>query len=232
SRLDSESAPGLYRDAMDVLNLLHRQLDIETCGLPDYDRALLQREMDLFEEWFLGKKLGLKLSDAESNLFEQVKAFLVDAILAQPKVVVHRDFHSRNLMVVAERNPGVLDFQDAVTGPLTYDLVSLLRDCYIAWPEKTVDRWVAEFHTGLGLTGIDFEQFYRWFDLCGLQRQLKAVGIFSRLDIRDGKVGYLADIPRTLQYIRAVAAKYSELSFLHHFLETSIAERMAGFLQP
>ncbi len=231
SRLDSESAPGLYRDAMDVLNLLHK-LDIETCGLPDYDSALLHREVNLFEEWFLNKKLGVDLSNTESNLFNQVKAFLIDSVLAQPKVVAHRDFHSRNLMVVEARNPGVLDFQDAVTGPLTYDLVSLLRDCYIAWPEETVDSWVAEFYSSVDSTGIAFEQFYRWFDLTGLQRQLKAVGIFSRLDIRDGKTGYLRDIPRTLQYIRAVSGKYSELSFFHHFLETSIAERMDGFLQP
>ncbi|MCI0667938.1 MAG: phosphotransferase, partial [Methylococcaceae bacterium] len=133
-----------------------------------------------------------------------------------------------NLMVLEEHNPGVLDFQDAVTGPLTYDLVSLLRDCYIAWPQAVIDRWVADYFSSLNLHGIDFEQFYRWFDLTGLQRHMKAVGIFSRLDIRDGKAGYLADIPRTLDYIHAVTARYPELSSFHQFLATSVAEPMAG----
>lgn len=232
SRLNRESAPGLYRAAMDVLNLLHKHIELETCGLPDYDTALLKRELDLFEAWFLDKKLGMSLSNAESKVFEKVTTFLIDAVSGQPKVVVHRDFHSRNLMVAPRHNPGVLDFQDAVTGPLTYDLVSLLRDCYIDWPEATVNQWAADFHAGLDLAGIGFEQFYRWFDLTGVQRHMKAAGIFSRLDIRDGKTGYLADIPRTLNYIRAVSAKTPELFDLHDFLETKVVERMESFLQP
>jgi aminoglycoside/choline kinase family phosphotransferase len=226
ARLDPASAPGLYRDAMAVLGRFRNHLDIETCGLPDYGRDLLQRELALFEEWFLGAKLNIGLSDAELKMLRQAREFLIYAVLEQPKVVVHRDFHSRNLMVIDERNPGVLDFQDAVTGPLTYDLVSLLRDCYIAWPEAIVERWVQDYFASLDLTGIDFEQFYRWFDLTGLQRQMKAIGIFSRLDIRDGKAGYLADIPRTLNYIRAVTAKYSELLPLNRFLATRVAEHM------
>ncbi|MGH8551005.1 MAG: aminoglycoside phosphotransferase family protein [Methylococcales bacterium] len=226
ARLDPETAPGLYREAMDVLRLFKNKLELETCGLPDYGRDLLRRELALFVEWFLGAKLNIGLSDRELKMLQDVKDFLIGALLEQPKIVVHRDFHSRNLMVVEGHNPGVLDFQDAVTGPLTYDLVSLLRDCYIAWPETVVERWVADYHSSLDLPGIDFERFYRWFDLTGLQRQLKAVGIFSRLDIRDGKAGYLADIPRTLNYVRAVSAKYPELSSLHHFLATRVAEQM------
>ncbi|MCI0734329.1 MAG: phosphotransferase [Methylococcaceae bacterium] len=228
ARLDRETAPELYRDAMDVLRVFKHKLDIETCGLPDYGRDLLERELGLFEEWFLRAKLRFDLSDAELTMLGQVKDFLIGAVLEQPKIVVHRDFHSRNLMVLEEHNPGVLDFQDAVTGPLTYDLVSLLRDCYIAWPQAVIDRWVADYFSSLNLHGIDFEQFYRWFDLTGLQRHMKAVGIFSRLDIRDGKAGYLADIPRTLDYIHAVTARYPELSSFHQFLATSVAEPMAG----
>ncbi|MGH8557028.1 MAG: aminoglycoside phosphotransferase family protein [Methylococcales bacterium] len=231
SQLDTQNAPQLYRDAMRVLNRLHHNIDIQTSGLPDYDRALLQREVNLFEEWFLNKKLAIELSGADTKSFEGVKAFLIDAILKQPKVVVHRDFHSRNLMVIEGTNPGVLDFQDAVAGPVSYDLVSLLRDCYIAWPEEAVEGWVREFHSSLDSRAIGFEQFYRGFDLTGLQRHLKAVGIFARLSIRDGKSGYLQDIPRTLGYVQAVSAKYRELSFLHHVIETQVAEGMARILQ-
>jgi N-acetylmuramate 1-kinase len=226
ARLDSETAPDLYRDAMDVLRRFKNNLDIESCGLPDYGRELLQRELNLFEEWFLSAQLGISLSDRELKMLKDVKEILIDAVLEQPRVVVHRDFHSRNLMVVEGLNPGVLDFQDAVIGPLTYDVVSLLRDCYIAWPESTLDRWVADYFSSLNLRGIGFAQFNRWFDLTGLQRHMKAVGIFSRLNIRDGKPGYIADIPRTLNYIRSVSDRYAELSPLNLFLSTRVAERM------
>jgi N-acetylmuramate 1-kinase len=230
SRLDVETAPVLYNDALDVLLLLKNHLDIETCGLPDYDSALLRREFNLFGEWFLSAKLGIGLTGAEVKLLDDAREFLVTAILEQPKVAVHRDFHSRNLMVTGERNPGVLDFQDAVTGPLTYDLVSLLRDCYVAWPEPAIGQWVADYYAELDLNGIGCEQFCRWFDLTGLQRHLKAIGIFSRLDLRDGKPGYLADIPRTLNYVQSVCAKYGELSPLNEFLSTRAAEPMAAWL--
>jgi N-acetylmuramate 1-kinase len=232
SRLDLDTALPLYRDATDVLRLLQSKLDIETSGLPDYGTELLTRELNLFEEWFLDKRLGIRSSAAEKSLLEDAKRFLVGAVLEQPKVVVHRDFHSRNLMVVERRNPGVLDFQDAVNGPLTYDLVSLFRDCYIAWPDDRVCRWVKDYCSSLNLSAIGFEQFYRWFDLTGLQRHLKAVGIFSRLDIRDGKPGYLADIPRTFAYILEVSGRYAELSGFRDFLTTTVAERMDGLSVP
>ena len=226
SRLDPISAPALYQDATNVLRRLNSHLDIETCGLPEYSVDLFHRELGLFEQWFLSGKLAMALTSAELRMLEQVKKFLINKMLEQPKIVVHRDFHSRNLMVLEQDNPGVLDFQDAVVGPVTYDLVSLLRDCYIAWPEPTVEQWVFDYFSNLGLHKIDFEQFFHWFELTGLQRHMKAVGIFSRLDIRDGRTGYLADIPRTLNYIRGVSAKYAELSALHDFVTTSVAERM------
>lgn len=228
SRLDTDTAPSLYRDAMDVLLLFHTNIDFEKCGLPFYDRDLVNKELCLFEEWFLNGKLGIRLTDTELHRLNQVKTLLVDTMLDQPKAVVHRDFHSRNLMVLDQRNPGVLDFQDAVKGPLTYDLVSLLRDCYIAWPDSLVDRWVEEYYSNLNLPGLSLEQFIRWFDMTGLQRHLKAVGIFSRLELRDNKPGYIADIPRTLNYIRAISAKYCELSFLGSFLETRVTDQLAG----
>ncbi|MGR9106544.1 MAG: aminoglycoside phosphotransferase family protein [Gammaproteobacteria bacterium] len=230
SRLDPETAPRLYGDAMDVLRLFKNKLPVTGCGLPDYDRDLLQRELDLFEQWFLAAKLGIRLSNAESKLLNDLQSFLIDTILEQPKIVVHRDFHSRNLMLVEEHNPGVLDFQDAVTGPLTYDLVSLLRDCYVAWPESTVDRWVADYFSSLDLREITYEQFYRWFDLTGLQRHLKVLGIFSRLDLRDGKPGYLADIPRIMNYIRMVCSRHAELLPFREFLTTRVAEHAENLI--
>jgi len=148
---------------------------------------------------------------------------LTASALEQPQVCVHRDYHSRNLMVVEGHNPGILDFQDAVLGPLTYDLVSLLRDCYIAWPRARVEEWALGFHDLALQSGVlrdeDEERFLRWFDLMGVQRHLKAAGIFARLNIRDTKPGYLADIPRTLGYVREVSSRYPELRDLHGLLE-------------
>jgi aminoglycoside/choline kinase family phosphotransferase len=195
----------------------------ETGLLPDYDRALLLREMGLFRDWYLLRHLGW----APDPLLDETLAgsfdFLADQALAQPRVWVHRDYHSRNLMVCGDDTPGILDFQDAVVGPLTYDVVSLLRDCYIAWPRERVMRW-AEGHwaalraEGL-LSGVAGEQYLRWFDLMGVQRHLKAIGIFARLNYRDGKPGYLADIPRTLAYVLEVGARYPELRGLCRLLE-------------
>ena len=155
-------------------------------------------------------------------MLDHTFALLADNALEQPKVWVHRDYHSRNLMVTDPDNPGVLDFQDAVVGAVTYDLVSLLRDCYVAWPRKQVESWAlahrARLRT-LGMSGLDdAEQFLRWFDLMGTQRHLKAIGIFARLNLRDGKPGYLRDIPRTLGYVLAVADRYPDLAALRAML--------------
>ncbi|MDQ5909391.1 MAG: N-acetylmuramate 1-kinase [Pseudomonadota bacterium] len=220
--LDARSVPGLYDDALEALARLQIGGDPGSPLLPPYDSALLHREMELFREWFLGKLLGLKLTDGEQQVLNQTFALLADNALEQPRVWVHRDYHSRNLMITDPDNPGVLDFQDAVVGAVTYDLVSLLRDCYIAWPRPQVEAWVLDYRKrlrALGMNGLeDADQFLRWFDLMGVQRHLKATGIFARLNLRDGKPGYLRDIPRTLGYVLEVAGRYSELTNLRKLL--------------
>ena len=172
--------------------------------LPAYDEAMLRREMQLFRDWLCGELLNLQLSTAEQALWEAVQTELVAAALAQPSVVVHRDYHARNLMVLEgdgqEPALGVIDFQDAVFGPCSYDLVSLLEDCYIAWPREQVRQWLLEWWAMAG-TGMEQEAFLQAADLMGVQRHLKAAGIFCRLCLRDGKPGYLQDLPRTLAYI-------------------------------
>ena len=214
SRLSPQSESSLYADALAAL--LTMQSQTATDGLPDYDEALLLREMELFHDWFLGELLGIELDPAQQSLWRQTCQLLVDNALAQPRVFVHRDYHSRNLMVVPQHNPGILDFQDAVYGPVTYDLVSLLRDCYIAWTPQRVEQLASEYYESAhnqGLVdGIEGAQFLRWFNLMGIQRHLKAIGIFARLKIRDGKSRYLGDIPRTLAYIEQVSA--GEMSML------------------
>jgi len=223
AELNAATVEALYDDALAALARLQLGGDPTAALLPPYDAALLHREMELFREWFLGRHLNLTLAPDEQTLLDQTFALLSANALAQPQVWVHRDYHSRNLMVTAQINPGVLDFQDAVIGPLTYDLVSLLRDCYIAWPRSQVERWALGYRERLraqGWAGTESaETFLRWFDLMGVQRHLKAIGIFARLHIRDGKPGYLKDIPRTLGYIREVAGRHSELGGLHEFIQ-------------
>ena len=163
--------------------------------------------------------LDIELPD---SVRASLHSLLIGSALEQPVTCVHRDFHSRNLMVVADDSPGVLDFQDAVAGPITYDLVSLLRDCYIAWPEQQINGWLSQYHQRLlenGLIDCDLNQFKRWFDLMGMQRHLKAIGIFSRLHLRDGKSNYLKDIPRTLNYVKTQALTYPELADFSQFLQ-------------
>ncbi|TVR65094.1 MAG: aminoglycoside phosphotransferase [Candidatus Competibacteraceae bacterium] len=222
AELDDRSAPGLYGDALEALARLQLGGDPGSPLLPPYDSALLHREMDLFRSWFLGHLLGLELREEEHQTLDHAFARLADNALEQPRVWVHRDYHSRNLMVTAPDNPGVLDFQDAVVGAVTYDLVSLLRDCYIAWPREQVEGWTLDHRARLragGMSGLDdAAQFLRWFDLMGVQRHLKAIGIFARLNLRDGKPGYLRDIPRTLGYVLDATARYPELAGLRDLL--------------
>ena len=220
--LQDGNADGLYHAALDSLFKLQSSIDIKTCGLPAYDRDLLQRELGIFHEWFLEKRLGIVLPVA---IREELDACLIASALQQPSVVVHRDFHSRNLMVLPEDSPGVIDFQDAVVGPITYDLVSLLRDCYIHWPKQRVYEWENFYYHRLieaKMLDVSFARFNRWFDLMGLQRHLKAVGIFSRLDLRDDKSGYLADIPLTMGYIEDVCSGYAELAGFNAFLQHQV----------
>ena len=177
--LDRRTEASLYADAMDAL--LGMQINIDSDDLPAYDIALLNREMDLFYDWLIPKQLGLVLDQSQSDRWQAIKQTLIDNALAQPQVFVHRDYHSRNLMALDLENPGIIDFQDAVKGPITYDLVSLLRDCYISWPLELVERKVKDFHQAAienQLTDVDFSQFLRWFNLMGIQRHLKAAGIF------------------------------------------------------
>lgn len=224
--LDEANVDQLYGDALDALLLLQSHKDLQTGYFPSYDRTLLMNEMSLFHDWYLQGHLGLTLGPGHINVLDKAYDILIASALEQPCVWVHRDYHSRNLMVVERNNPGILDFQDAVIGPVTYDLVSLLRDCYIRWPIQRVQAWVDEYYLRLKenkvIGNIDSARFRRWFDLMGVQRHLKAIGIFSRLNIRDGKPGYLKDIPRTLAYVTEVSACYPELEGLSRLLEELI----------
>ena len=223
AEMHDNTADSLYQDATRAL--VQMQLASKPDVLPNYDEALLQRELDLFPQWYLGKHLQMTLSKIQESQIKQAFAFIIQNNLTQPKVYVHRDFHSRNLMVTQMNNPGILDFQDAVYGPITYDAASLWRDAYIAWPEEKVIDWVILFweegrRRGLPMTS-DFGQFYRDFEWMGLQRHLKVLGIFARLFHRDGKDAYLKDIPLVLQYAIATANRYIELKPLARILEST-----------
>ncbi|HSR63743.1 MAG TPA: phosphotransferase [Gammaproteobacteria bacterium] len=222
--LTEENADKLYALALEALaKIQHKGV---THGLPPYDDTLLTSEMQLFTDWLLGEHLNIKTGRREQGRLLQIFNILTENALAQPRVFVHRDYHSRNLMVMDNTDhrstPGMLDFQDAVNGPLTYDLVSLLKDCYIKWPRDRIRRWALDYHRDHchGETGS--EEFLRQFDLMGVQRHLKASGIFARLYHRDGKAGYLADIPRTLSYITDLAGEYSELGPLVKLIEQRV----------
>ena len=221
--LSPERVNELYVDAMAALAVLQ---DVPADGLPAYDEALLRREMSLFSDWFLSRHLELDSAEFAPTL-SNVHDLLVQNALAQPQVFVHRDYHSRNLML-AQPNPGILDFQDACVGPITYDLVSLLRDCYVRWPTEQVEVWVGRFfeHQQQRLGSITYATFNQWFDLMGVQRHLKAAGIFARLNYRDGKPHYLPDIPRTLSYVVQVAEKYPSLAGLSALLTKQVLPKM------
>jgi aminoglycoside/choline kinase family phosphotransferase len=211
--LDEQSADTLMREAIDAL--LRWQLATRAGALPPYDEALLRREMALFPEWYVARHLGVKLSPSQLDDLEAICARLATSALAQPTVYVHRDYMPRNLMV-CEPNPGVLDFQDAVIGPITYDMASLLRDAFISWDEERVLDWCIRYWEAARRAGLpveaDFAAFYRSFEWMGLQRHLKVLGIFARLSYRDGKARYLADTPRFVSYARGVARRYPELA--------------------
>jgi aminoglycoside/choline kinase family phosphotransferase len=216
----------LYDDALGALVTMQTAGGNAARALPPYDRALLLREMELMPEWFLGRHLGLAIGEADRGLLNRLFEALMQAALAQPTSFVHRDYHSRNLLLTPQNNPGVIDFQDAVRGPVTYDAVSLLKDCYIAWPAGRVRDWVLSYRERLLRAGLDLHadrsEFIRWFDLMGLQRHIKVLGIFARLYYRDGKSGYLKDLPRVLDYTLAAAAAYPETVEFAAFLEARI----------
>jgi aminoglycoside/choline kinase family phosphotransferase len=218
--LDEHNAGRLYEDALDAL--LRIQRASRPGLLPDYSRELLEKELRLFPDWYVARQLRRELDAAQLQTLEKAFSTLLDNNLAQARVFVHRDYHSRNLMV-CEPCPGVLDFQDAVYGPVTYDLVSLLRDAYIAWDEERVIDWAIRYWEKARAQGLpvrgDFADFYRDFEWMGAQRQLKVLGIFARLSFRDGKDGYLKDQPLVMSYLRRTCARYPELAALGRMLE-------------
>ena len=212
--LNSESVAGLYAEVMSELLCL-QQIERAEGMFPPYDRELLHMEMRLLPEWLVGKLLGREITAEEDQLLERTFAHLLDSASAQPQVLVHRDYHSRNLMLRDGERPGVVDFQDAVWGPVTYDLVSLLRDCYIRWPQEQVENWALTYaaiaiDSGV-IPEVPGETFLRWFDWMGLQRHFKVLGLFPRLFLRDGKHGYLPDLPLVIRYTLEVTDKYAEL---------------------
>jgi aminoglycoside/choline kinase family phosphotransferase len=228
-------ADALYADAIVALVRIQSRGTRHTQRLPSYDEKLLRLEMSLFPDWLLSRHLGLMLTGMEARVLSAAMDGLVANALGQPQVFVHRDYHSRNLMVCVGDNPGIIDFQDAVHGPIAYDLVSLLRDSYIAWPQERVVGWALDFRrqaAAAGLeTGRDDAQFMRWFDLMGVQRHLKVGGIFARLCHRDGKPGYLADIPRTLQYAVNSCARHEDFAALGELIEWRVLPAVVARLE-
>jgi N-acetylmuramate 1-kinase len=218
--LNGENAAELFRDATDTL--VRWQLATRPGELPPYDEALLRREMDLFPEWYVGRHLRAQLPAEHKAALEQIFRLLAASALAQPSVYVHRDFMPRNLML-SEPNPGVLDFQDALMGPITYDMVSLLRDAFLSWDEERVLDWTVRYWESAKRAGLpveaDFGEFWRAFEWMGLQRHLKVLGIFARIRYRDGKPKYLEDTPRFIGYVRAVAERYRPLQPLAKLLD-------------
>ncbi|WP_339100969.1 phosphotransferase [Pseudomonas atacamensis] len=213
--IDGENADALFHDALQAL-LAFQQLPM-VAPLPSYDVALLRRELELFPEWYVKRELGVEFDAAQQQQWQHISELLIDSALAQPKVLVHRDYMPRNLML-SEPNPGVLDFQDAVYGPVTYDVTCLFKDAFLSWPEERVRGWLESYWQQASALDIpvqaDFEDFLRASDLMGVQRHLKVIGIFARICHRDGKPRYLADVPRFFSYIEAVIARRPELAEL------------------
>jgi aminoglycoside/choline kinase family phosphotransferase len=219
--LDHDNASAMYAEALEAL--VKFQLTSEPDVLPEYDRAFLQRELDIFTEWYLGRHLQATLTDKQQAELQAVFDAILANVTAQQKVYVHRDFHSRNLMQVDAGNPGVLDFQDALYGPITYDVVSLLRDAYVQWDEELVLDWAIRYWQHARELGLpvnkDIDSFYQDFEYMGLQRHLKILGIFCRLHYRDGKDQYLGDLPTVMDYVRKAAGRYKDLKPLVRLLD-------------
>ncbi|MBC3777323.1 phosphotransferase [Pseudomonas sp. SWRI99] len=213
--IDGENADALFHDALQAL-LAFQQLPM-VAPLPGYDVALLRRELELFPEWYVKRELGVEFDATQQQQWQRISELLINSALAQPKVLVHRDYMPRNLMI-SEPNPGVLDFQDAVYGPVTYDVTCLFKDAFLSWPEERVRGWLESYWQQASALDIpvqaDFEDFLRASDLMGVQRHLKVIGIFARICHRDGKPRYLADVPRFFSYIEAVIARRPELAEL------------------
>ena len=228
SELNEYNADALYGDAMDALLRMQTRMDYR--DLPPFDGEVLVRGLEVMPEWFLSRHLGHTPSCEEWDVLEAAFGAIVRNALEQPRCFVHRDYHSRNLLIVGSNNPGVIDFQGALGGPVTYDLASLLRDAYIVWPRERVEGWVDSYRQRLLDAGVidaavDTARFLRWFDLTGLHRHVRVLGQFYRLWYRDGKPGYLADVPRVYAYVVSVASRYPELADFAALLERHAAGR-------
>jgi len=222
--LTKETVESFYLRALTPLIHLAKA-DVSNSRLPTYDADFIKLELGIFKEWLLEKHLNMKLTDEEQSLIEKTNQLLVSSALEQPSVFMHRDYHCRNIMLTNQNELAVIDFQDAVKGPITYDVVSLLRDCYVKWPSRLVLEIFSSFcqqvSEALGLT-VSNEQWQRWFDLMGMQRHIKASGIFARLHHRDYKSHYMKDIPLTLSYIVDVSNAYPELVAFGSFVESRV----------
>lgn len=223
NNLNATTADGLYSAAMEALLMLQRQTAGSKLGLAKMEQSYLQAQLTVFQQWFLQQHLQITLNLEIQSLLQELAQLFKQIFLLQPQVIVHLDYHSRNLLLLADNTTGILDFQDAMLGPITYDLVSLWQDAYICWPRKQVITWLLQYqqlaYDNNILTKISQQDFIRWFDLVGLQRHLKNLGVFARLNYRDGKAKYLQDIPRLLAYIQATCNLYPELANLREFFE-------------
>lgn len=226
--LTDETADALYGDALDAL--LRMQSRVDTAGLPAFDHAWQTMELEIMPTWLLQKHLGVEVACEEWDIIENAFTAIMHTIAEQPRAFMHRDYHSRNLLVTTERSPGIIDFQGAMSGPITYDLASLLRDAYITWDEERVRGWVEAYRlrlldARLLEESVDTDRFRRWFDLTGLQRHIKILGLFCRLCYRDGKPGYLDDLPRVLRYVLDTARRHADVAPLADYLEAKIGNR-------
>jgi hypothetical protein len=232
SALNPDTVDGYYHSAFAVLRTL-AAVGHPTPALPAYDQALLSEELSRFGEWFVEALLGHSLQDREKALIAGFGKLLLERALEQPRVLVHRDFHSRNLMLLADGELAAIDFQDAVMGPVTYDLASLLKDCYIHWPANRVRQWALEYKDSLNLAAVDSisdSQFLRWFDWMGLQRHIKVLGTFARLSLRDGKSGYLEDLPLVIRYVEETLAQYAGEEPAFAGLQDWFAEKLSPLI--
>ncbi|QDP71308.1 phosphotransferase [Legionella israelensis] len=218
--LNADNVNFYYSQAIDILFKIQHAWPTES--FPLFNTQFIQEEISLCKHWFLQRYLSLTLTSSEEKLLIELMRWLAEQINQQPRVLIHRDYHSRNLMIL-DNGLGVIDFQDAMRGPLMYDLVSLLKDCYLSWPRAQVLQWLADFHRrSTDIRDWSLDEVIRAFDLCGLQRHLKVLGIFTRLYLRDNKPGYLQDLPLTLHYVRECAALYPELHTFLDFLQTRV----------
>lgn len=233
--LNEGTVDALYGEALDAL--LRMQMHVDTSGLPAFDHAWQTMEMELMPSWLLEKHLGVSLACGDWDVIENAFSTIMRTIAEQPRAFMHRDYHSRNLLVTEERSPGVIDFQGAMSGPITYDLASLLRDAYIVWDNERVEGWVEAYRLRLLDARmldetVDTDRFRRWFDLTGLQRHIKILGLFCRLCYRDGKPGYLADLPRVLRYVLDTARRHADTAPLADLIEAKIGGRDIRMANP